>query len=101
MTKGPASQVILDYVKEHGIDLIVMGTYGHMGLRHYLLGSVAEKVVRRAKMLVLTVPLLRYSRVSGSHVMMVTSDQMAIWRSTPSLIASTRTFSVAHAALLD
>jgi nucleotide-binding universal stress UspA family protein len=36
-------------------DLIVMGTHGRTGLRHVILGSVAEKVVRRAPCAVLTV----------------------------------------------
>src|SRR5215813_13530327 len=37
-----------------GYDLIVMGTHGRKGIRHALLGSVAEKVVRTAKCAVLT-----------------------------------------------
>ncbi len=36
-------------------DLIVIGTHGHTGLSHVLLGSVAEKVVRKAPCPVLTV----------------------------------------------
>jgi nucleotide-binding universal stress UspA family protein len=36
-------------------DLIVVGTHGRTGIRHALLGSVAEKVVRRATVPVLTV----------------------------------------------
>jgi nucleotide-binding universal stress UspA family protein len=36
-------------------DLIVMGTHGRTGLRHLVLGSVAEKVVRHASCPVLTV----------------------------------------------
>jgi nucleotide-binding universal stress UspA family protein len=36
-------------------DLVVMGTHGRTGLRHLLLGSVAEKVVRHAHCPVLTV----------------------------------------------
>ncbi len=37
------------------IDLIVMGTHGHTGLKHALLGSTAERVVRYAPCPVLTV----------------------------------------------
>jgi nucleotide-binding universal stress UspA family protein len=37
-------------------DLIVMGTHGRTGIRHLLLGSVAERVVRSAHVPVITVP---------------------------------------------
>lgn len=46
---------IIDYAKKQDIDLIVMGTHGRTGLAHALLGSVAEKVVRKAPCPVLTV----------------------------------------------
>ena len=46
---------ILAYAKEHQIDLIVMGTHGRGPIAHVLLGSVAERVVRRAPCPVLTV----------------------------------------------
>jgi nucleotide-binding universal stress UspA family protein len=52
---GPAFDGIVRMAKEKGVDLIVMGTHGHTGLAHVLLGSVAEKVVRRAPCPVLTV----------------------------------------------
>ncbi|MGS0895346.1 universal stress protein [Burkholderia stagnalis] len=34
------------YVKEHGIDLAVVGTHGRRGFRRVLLGSVAERFLR-------------------------------------------------------
>jgi nucleotide-binding universal stress UspA family protein len=46
---------ILRYAGEHSIDLIVMGTHGRGGVTHMLLGSITEKVVRRAPCPVLTV----------------------------------------------
>ncbi len=46
---------IIRYARENEIDLIVMGTHGRSGLAHVLLGSVAEKVVRKAPCPVLTV----------------------------------------------
>jgi nucleotide-binding universal stress UspA family protein len=46
---------IVDYARTHRIDLIVMATHGRTGLAHALVGSVAEKVVRKAPCPVLTV----------------------------------------------
>jgi universal stress protein A len=46
---------IVKYAEESEIDLIVVGTHGRSGLAHMLLGSVAEKVVRKAHCPVLTV----------------------------------------------
>lgn len=53
---------ILDYATKHEIDLIVMATHGRTGLAHVLLGSVAEKVVRRASCPVLTIkhPVMKF-----------------------------------------
>jgi nucleotide-binding universal stress UspA family protein len=47
---------ILRCASDVGADMIVMGTHGHTGLEHLLLGSVAERVVRGATVPVLTVP---------------------------------------------
>jgi nucleotide-binding universal stress UspA family protein len=52
---GASVPTILDYAREHHIDLIVMGTHGRTGLAHVLLGSVTERVVRLADCPVLTV----------------------------------------------
>jgi len=49
-----AGQVILDYSKEHDIDLIVMGTHGRRGPARMFLGSVTEEVIRQAYCPVLT-----------------------------------------------
>lgn len=46
---------ICRYAKEESIDVIVLGTHGRTGLAHFLLGSVAERVVRSAPCPVLTV----------------------------------------------
>lgn len=52
---GNPSENIVKYADKLKIDLIVIGTHGHTGLSHLLLGSVAEKVVRLATCPVLTV----------------------------------------------
>jgi nucleotide-binding universal stress UspA family protein len=53
--EGSPHAEIVTFAAEAGIDLIVMGTHGRGGLRHMLLGSVTEKVVRSAPCPVLTV----------------------------------------------
>jgi nucleotide-binding universal stress UspA family protein len=53
---GVAWDAIVELAKaDPTIDLVVMGTHGRTGLRHVLLGSVAEKVVRHAPCPVLIV----------------------------------------------
>lgn len=46
---------IIRYARDQSIDLIVIGTHGHSALAAMLLGTVAEKVVRKAPCPVLTV----------------------------------------------
>ena len=46
---------IVRAARDQGADLIVMGTHGRTGLAHMMIGSVAEKVVRKAPCPVLTV----------------------------------------------
>lgn len=53
--RGEPVQVIIDFVKDHNIDLIVMPTHGRTGLLRLLMGSVTEKVVRLAPCPVLAV----------------------------------------------
>lgn len=56
MTKeGSPAEVILQTVEEENIDLVVMGASGKHAVERFILGSVAEKVVRHAKCPVLTV----------------------------------------------
>jgi nucleotide-binding universal stress UspA family protein len=54
--EGPAVGTILAVAAEAGADLIVLGTHGRAGFERFMLGSVTEKVVRRAPCPVLTVP---------------------------------------------
>ena len=57
ITGGEAAHEIVRVAREQGADLIVMGTHGRTGLRHLVLGSIAEKVVRLAECPVLTVSI--------------------------------------------
>ncbi|MFC4541032.1 universal stress protein [Halosolutus amylolyticus] len=44
---NPAREVVR-YAEEHDVDLIIVGNHGRSGVSRVLLGSVAEKIVRRA-----------------------------------------------------
>ena len=55
IVEGNPHEEILDYVTEHGIDMVIMGTHGRTGLDRVVMGSVAERVVRRSPVPVLTV----------------------------------------------
>ena len=52
---GAPFKVILDMGGKVNADLIVMGTHGRTGIEHVIVGSTAERVVRRSKIPVLTV----------------------------------------------
>lgn len=45
---GPAAEKIVDYASAHEIDLIVVNTHGRTGVRRWVLGSVAAKVIEAA-----------------------------------------------------
>ncbi|AZH24813.1 universal stress protein [Haloplanus aerogenes] len=55
LLNGTPHQEIVDYADENGIECIVMGTHGRTGVDRYLLGSVAERVVRLSDSPVLAV----------------------------------------------
>ena len=53
--RGSVESAVPHWITEHGIDLIVLGTHGRRGLKHFLMGSVAEAIFRSATCPVLTV----------------------------------------------
>lgn len=55
MRYGDPVEQICHYAKLNHIDLLIVGTHGKTGIRHLLLGSVAERVVRQSPCPVLTV----------------------------------------------
>lgn len=55
LATAPAADAIANAAETIGADLIVMGTRGLTGLKHVLLGSVAERTIRTARCPVLTV----------------------------------------------
>jgi universal stress protein A len=55
LEEGKPADEILRVAQDVKCDLIVMGTHGRTGLAHFLMGSVAEQVVRKATCAVLVV----------------------------------------------
>jgi nucleotide-binding universal stress UspA family protein len=53
--EGYAATAIVDEASEQEVDLIVIGSHGLSGIKHLLLGSIAERVVQKAPCPVLTV----------------------------------------------
>lgn len=53
---GDAAKCILGDLDSGDFDLLVMGTHGRGGVKHVVLGSVAEKIVRSSRVPVITVP---------------------------------------------
>jgi nucleotide-binding universal stress UspA family protein len=53
---GSPSAEILRYVAEEDADLVVLGTHGRTGFERFMVGSVTEKVLRKAPCPVLSVP---------------------------------------------
>ncbi|HPR66976.1 MAG TPA: universal stress protein [Methanothrix sp.] len=54
--EGNPGAELVRFADEAGVDVVVIGSCGRSGLEKFLLGSVAEKVVRTSKVPVLTVP---------------------------------------------
>ncbi|MDH5527278.1 MAG: universal stress protein [Nitrospirota bacterium] len=61
LVQGSPITEIVRAARDDNSDLIVLGTHGRTALEHALLGSVAEKVVRKAPCPVLTVRMPGHS----------------------------------------
>lgn len=59
---GTPYKRIVEKAEQEGADLIVMPTHGRTGLAHMLIGSVTERVLRRAPCAVLAIPALEESK---------------------------------------
>ncbi|MDK2891780.1 universal stress protein [Methanohalophilus sp.] len=55
LLKGQPAQQIIDFAEKNDVDLVVLGTLGKTADNRFLLGSVAEKVVRNCGVQVLVV----------------------------------------------
>jgi nucleotide-binding universal stress UspA family protein len=55
LRRGEAATQIADLARTEGIDLVITGTHGRRGFRHFLIGSVCEEIFRRVRCPVLTI----------------------------------------------
>src|SRR6185503_11296674 len=53
---GKPADALIELASSRTVDAIVIGTHGYGAVKHLLLGSVAESVLRRAMCPVITVP---------------------------------------------
>lgn len=54
--EGKPYEIILKVAQEWEADVIVLGTHGRTGLKHLLMGSVAEKVIRHSEKPLVIIP---------------------------------------------
>jgi nucleotide-binding universal stress UspA family protein len=65
IAEGHPADEIIKYAEKNSIDLIVMGTLGKSGLDRFLMGSVADKVIRNSKIPVIAVPVRKKWNYNG------------------------------------
>jgi len=68
VVRGEAADGIVDYVKDKDNCLIIMGTHGAKGIEKIMLGSVAERVLKRAGC-----PILLFNPYKGERGYQITS----------------------------
>lgn len=78
--RGLPGPVILSTAREIGADMIVMGTHGRQGVTRMLLGSIAEHVIRRAEIPVLTVRTLRRPECKARSCAVCDTDHTPLQR---------------------
>ena len=61
LPEGSPANEIATIARQRGLELIVVGTHGRKGITHFLLGSVAERLVRLSLVPVFIVPSWRYA----------------------------------------
>lgn len=55
IVKGDAAEEIVNYAKDHDIDMIAISTHGRKGLEKILIGSVTERVIKTSSVPVLSI----------------------------------------------
>ena len=103
---GDVTEEILAAVREHAVDLVVMGTRGRTGPARWLMGSVADEVARRSErpVFLASVRAMAAYATGSFTVGDVMSDEVATLRADDSLITAVRKLmrpDASGAAVLD
>ena len=72
VTEGYPQSSIVEYAEQWDADFIIVGSHGHSGITRFLLGSVAQDVVRRARCSVEIVRATGRKERSGMKILMAT-----------------------------
>jgi nucleotide-binding universal stress UspA family protein len=75
--EGTPSTEIVRYTREQPVDTVVMGTHGRGGIDRLLLGSVAERVVRKSAVPVVTVPVSETAETESEEVVEADPDAVS------------------------
>ena len=59
---GDPAETIINFAQRNEVELIIMSTHGRKGIKHMILGSVAENVIRHSPVAVLTEPSAKKSK---------------------------------------
>lgn len=43
---GPVTELLIDYAEENSIDLVIIATHGRSGVTRWVMGSVADKILK-------------------------------------------------------
>lgn len=96
--------LLLKYAQAEGVDLIVMGTHGRQGVQHFIMGSVAERVVRQAPCAVLTVREQQdasFPKEAGAFQIQRILVPVDFSEHAEALLHTAQTLAVAYGAQLD
>ena len=75
--EGRPSREITRVARERDVDCIVMGTHGRGGIDRLILGSVAERVVRKSAVPVVTVPVSETTETESEEVVEADPDAVS------------------------
>ncbi len=72
---GVPHEAIVQVAQENDVDMIVMGTHGRTGLKHFFMGSTAERVIRYATCPVTTTRISNDDKVTEEQLLLLVESE--------------------------